>query len=329
MTDLVKENFFEHLTDLNLWFGEAKEALGLNTGADRGRVLASLKKLVTERDAHESEKRLVVQALGYKRWGDLLTMAQSQLGPVVEVVLPEVFNVPPNGWLFGKGGLDYTKAQKRLVQTQLRVKEVWAYVDERLDEEGLEWADKARADLIDLFVESTDPADFDYVCLAFVRNYHEPDPNTTWVKVASVAASEFEKGYHNHPIIVVESLLSYAEEAGVEQTQATVNLSKEALNPLGYWFPILLSAYLYKTDRPEDKQIIDANDLFFEVIDYLRYFEKDPTRRTRYYEEVYYQSLTLAQLEEAIKRLVEFQQSYPNGTHNDLAKAVIAAVAAV
>ena len=86
MTDLVKENFFEHLTDLNLWFGEAKEALGLNAGADRGRVLASLKKLVTERDAHESEKRLVVQALGYKRWGDLLTMAQSQLGPVVEVV---------------------------------------------------------------------------------------------------------------------------------------------------------------------------------------------------------------------------------------------------
>ena len=100
---LLPEN---ELKAVESWFTDLKEALGVSKNTDRGRVLASVKKLVVENDTYKEEKSVVTLAYGYKRWGDLYTWAKGQLLAVPEVELPELFSQPPNGVVFKPGG-DY------------------------------------------------------------------------------------------------------------------------------------------------------------------------------------------------------------------------------
>ena len=251
---LLPEN---ELQAVEAWFSDLKEALGVSRNADRGRVLASVKKLVADNDSYDQEKRVVAAALKYKRWGDLYTMASQQLLATPEVELPEVFSQPPNGWVFKPGG-DYDKAQKRLVKTRLRVKELWAYLDGEVaaNPDDAEWAAEQKAFFVELFEKSTEPEEVELSCVAFIRGYEEEDPATTWVEVAGEAAAMLERSY-DLPLTVVRELVSYTEDAGVEATKKVVELTRGRRNPAERWFDYLLTAYLYQNNRPVPTTLTD------------------------------------------------------------------------
>ena len=51
----------KELLAVETWFSDLKEALGVSQGADRGRVLASVRKLVSDNETYEQEKRVLTR----------------------------------------------------------------------------------------------------------------------------------------------------------------------------------------------------------------------------------------------------------------------------
>lgn len=319
----------KELLAVEAWFSDLKEALGVSPKTDRGRVLASVRKLVGDNETYEQEKRVVTRALGYSRWGDLYTYAKEKLGATPEVELPEVFYKVPNGWVLRTGGLAYDKAEQRLVKTLRRVKEAWAYIENELAN-GAEpaWAEEQKAFFVELFVNSEDPEEVELSCLAFVRGYEEEDPATTWVEVADEAAAELERNY-DLPVALVTELLSYAEEEGVKATKRTVEVTRGRMNPAGYWFDHLLTAYLYKNNTPEDEWVRRVSELFLDATDYAGCFERvsanDPDR-PNFMKRSYNPDLTLAQVAAAVRKLAELREEDLKATRDEVADAVKAAL---
>ena len=319
----------KELLAVEAWFSDLKEALGVSRNADRGRVLASVRKLVTDNDNYDQEKRVVAAACGYTRWGDCLAWANTKLVATPEVELPEVFSKPPNGVVFRPGG-DYDKAEKRLVRTRLRVKEVWAHIESVLatDPTAEEWAAEQKEFFTNEFEEATDFDSFDQTCLAFVRNYEEEDPATTWVEVAGEAAAVLERNY-DLPVALVSELLSYAEAEGVKATKRTVEVARERMNPAGYWFDHLLTAYLYKNNTPEDEWVKRVSELFLDATDYAGCFERvsanDPNL-PHFTKRSYNPNLTLAQVAAAVTKLAELRAEDLKATRDEVADAVKAAL---
>jgi hypothetical protein len=315
------------------WFADLKEALGVSPNTDRGRVLASVKKLVAENDSYNKEKSVVTVAYGYKRWGDLYTWASRQLLAVPEVELPKVFDEPPNGVVFKPGG-DYDKAKQRLVKTRLRLKEVWGNLEAEVaaDPTCAEWAEEQKAFFVELFEATTDFAEFDQSCLAFVRNYEEEDPGEAWVEVAEEAATALERN-SDLPVGVASELVTYAEEAGVEAQRKFVAAYRDRRDPANSWFSYLLTAYLYQNTRPEEEQVFETHRLFGEATDLLECFElvstDDATLPSNIRKRSYDQALTLKELAEAINKVTELKQGDLSGTRDDWASAVKDAVSAL
>jgi hypothetical protein len=314
------------------WFSDLKEALGVSQVADRGRVLASVKKLVADNDSYDSEKRVVAKALGYVRWGDLYTWANQKLVAVPEVELPEVFSEPPNGWVFRPGG-DYDKAQKRLVKTRLRVKELWTYLDREVaaDPTNADWADNIKAQAVEEFRGSKEAEVFDKLCLAFIREYEEEEPGETWVEVAGEATAALELNT-DLPVMVVSELLSHAEEAGVEAKKKLVEATRNRRNPASIWFDHLLTAYLYQNNRPEEEQVFEVGRLFIEATELWGCFElvsaEDPIHQN-FTKRSYDPTLTLEQVVAAVSKLAELKQNDLTGTRDDWKNAVKEAVGAL
>lgn len=322
----------KELLAVEAWFSDLKEALGVSQGADRGRVLASVKKLVADNDSYDGEKRVVAKALGYVRWGDLYTWANEKLVAVPEVELPEVFSEPPNGWVFKPGG-DYDKAQKRLVKTRLRVKELWTYLDSEVaaDPTNAEWAENIKAQAVEEFRGSKEAEGFEKLCLAFVRGYEEEDPGDAWVEVAGEATAALELNT-DLPVLVVGELLSYAAEAGVEAKRRVVEATRNRRNPASRWFDLLMTAYLYKNNRPEEEQVFEVGRLFAETTELWGCFEfvsaEDPLH-PNFTKRSYDPTLTLEEVAAAVRKLAELKQSDLTGTRDDWAEAVKEAVSAV
>jgi hypothetical protein len=316
------------------WFADLQEALGISKNADRGRVLASVRKLVSDNDSYNEEKRVVAQALGYNRWGDLYTWATEKLVAVPEVELPAVFDEPPNGWVFRPGG-DYDKECKRLVKTRLRVKELWAFLDRLIetDPTSSEWAEDVKAQAIEEFKVSTDAEGYDRACLVIIRNYEEEeDTGEVWVEVAEEAKAVLELD-SDLPIEVANELLSYAEKTGVEARRKIVEDFNNSYFPGGRWFNYLLAAYLYKNPRPERTQEDETHELFTEATGLLGCFElvnsNDPLR-SKATKRSYDQSLTLEQITVAIRKVTELrEEGLLTGTRDEWAEDVKTAVSAV
>lgn len=321
------------LQAVEAWFADLKEALGVSEGADRGRVLASVRKLVADNDSYNNEKRVVFAACGYNRWGDLYTWAKEKLVAVPEVELPEVFSEPPNGWVFRPGG-DYDKAQKRLVKTRLRLKELWAYLDREVeaDPTASEWAESVKAQAVQEFIVSKEAEDYEKACLAVVRNYEEEDPGEAWVEVAGEATAALELN-SDLPVEVASELLTYAEEAGVEVQKKFVEAFRDRRNPANSWFDYLLTAYLYQNTRPEEKLVFEVGRLFTETTGLLGCFEEvsadDATLPSHFTKRSYDPALTLKELTEAIKKVTELKQGDLSGTLDEWKEAVKAAASAV
>ena len=119
------------------WFAELQAALGCKPTADRGRVLAAVRKLKEEAATYAEEKRVVAKATGHQRWGDFYNECASKLGKTPEVELPDVFSNPPVGWLVGTGK-SWDKAVKRLTKTQSLLKKTWAAIEQNAKEENWE-----------------------------------------------------------------------------------------------------------------------------------------------------------------------------------------------
>ena len=319
----------KELQAVESWFASLKEALGVSQNADRGRVLASVKKLVDEKESYDREKRVVAQAYGYARWGDLYSWASEKLVATPEVALPEVFSRPPNGWVLRPGG-DYDKAEKRLVKTLRRVKEVWAYLESEVatDPTAKEWAAEQRAFFVELFDNSKDPEKFDRSCVAFVRNYEEEDPASSWVGVAEEAAAALDR-YYDLPLVVVSELVVYAKDTGVEATKEGVEWTRQTQNPALHWFNYLLTSYLYQNNRSGREKVEEVAKLFVEATDLWGCFElvsaNDPDHPTRT-KRNYVPSLTLAQVVAALRKLAELKQGDQSGTREDWENAVKEAV---
>lgn len=314
------------------WFKDLKEALGVSPNTDRGRVLARVKKLVADNDSYDNEKRVVFAACGYKRWGDLYAWASKELAAVPEVELPDVFSKPPNGVVFRPGG-DYDKAKQRLVKTQLRLKEVWAHLEAEVEADPTcaEWAEEQKAYFVETFKTTTDFAEFDKNCLAFVRGYEEEDPREAWVEVTEEATAALELNA-DLPIEVVSELLSYAQEAGVEAQRKVVEATKDRRNPANAWLQYLLTAYLYQNIRPEQEQTVEVGRLFEEATNLLECFElvsaEDPVH-PHFTKRSYDPTLTLKQLTEAIGKVKELRQGDLSGTTDDWKEAIKTAASAV
>jgi len=321
------------LQAVEAWFSDLKDALGVSRNADRGRVLASVKKLVADNDTYDQEKRVVAAACGYKRWGDCYAWANSKLEATPEVELPEVFSKPPNGVVFRPGG-DYDKAQKRLVKTRLRLKEVWAEVEAELaaDPTCADWAAEQKEFFVREFEATTDFDEFDQTCLAFVRNYEgEEDPTKAWVEVADEAAAVFERNYDLPPGLTAE-LVTYAEEVGVEATKKGLGEARQLNYPAGYWLNYLLTAYLNETKRPEREEVWEVSDLFLRATElwgcYKVVSANDPDHPS-FTKRDYDPTVTLAQVAAAVKKLAYLKDKDLTGTTEDWTEEVKAAVAAL
>ena len=248
----------KELAAVEAWYRDLQDALGFAATADRGRVLAGVRKLKEEAVAYDEQKRVVADALGYPRWGDLYTYCLGKPGKTPTVELPETFGEVPSGWVLGDKKPTYDVAKKRLTRTLYLVKRVWVALGEKEDAYGADWVREERAEVERAFTSSTDPGEFEELCYKFVTNYEEEDPATVWVNAGERAGSlELDEEL---PTAASFELLEFAEEKGVEVTKQQEAFYEECASPANRWFWHLLTAYLLDEGRPTNEQVTETQE---------------------------------------------------------------------
>jgi hypothetical protein len=302
----------KELLAVEAWFSDLKEALGVSPRTSRGQVLVSVRKLVTDAESYEQEKRVVAKAYGYTRWGDFYNSVKDTLVATPEVELPKNFYKVPDLWVLRDGGLTYPAAKNRLTKTVLVVKEVWEHLNAVLaaDPTAAEFVEEQKAWFVSEFENSTDPHEFEQTCLAYVRNYQEEDPKTTWVEVTDEAAAVLERNY-DLPTTAVQELLAYAAEKPVEATKSWVEGVKSRYYQAGAWFDYLLTAYLHNERRVTEEQTGLVRTLFDRAVVLWGCYEEvsandpdKPNLKKRSYDP----SVTVAQLRAALTKTHELEE---------------------
>lgn len=72
MTDFFNEEMVECINELEAWFAELKQGLGLSEDADKEDVLEEVRRLCEEHATYEKEKALVVAAFEKGSWEELM-----------------------------------------------------------------------------------------------------------------------------------------------------------------------------------------------------------------------------------------------------------------
>lgn len=244
MTYLPKELF-----EIDEWIGKMAEELGI-PGADRGRILASVRKTNKENLAYKEEQRVLMSAYGYHRWGDFMRNAKEKLGKAPEVELPDgVFEKVPRGCSEGGKKVSLFSLKKRIAtQTIISIKQVWAKIADKEKENGAEWAEEERVLFIERFEETADLDEFEKLCDDYINDYVEKDPRDIWLSVLDYA-DPLERSLLLPPVLV-EELLVYSEEAGVEVSKATAEYYENSSNPNNHWLRHLTTAFLSEENRP-------------------------------------------------------------------------------
>lgn len=321
----------KELLAVETWFSDLKEALGVSPRTSRGQVLVSVRKLVTEAESYEQEKRVVAKAYGYTRWGDFYNSVKDTLVATPEVELPKNFYKVPDLWVLRDGGLTYPAAKNRLTKTLLVVKEVWEHLNAVLaaDPTAAEFVEEQKAWFVSEFENSTDPHEFELTCLAYVRNYQEEDPKATWVEVADEAAAVLERN-SDLPTTAVQELLAYAAEKPVEATKSWLEGVRGRYYSVGTWFDYLLTAYLHDESRVTEKQVLNVSNLFAKALPLWGCYEEvsandpdKPNLKKRSYDP----SVTVAQLKAALTKTHELEE-VGEGTRDEWEDAVKEAVRA-
>jgi len=244
MTYLPKELF-----EIDEWIGKIADELGI-PGADRGRILASLRKTNKENLAYKEDRKVLMSAYGYQRWGDLMRNAKEKLGKAPEVELPDsVFEKVPRKCYEGDKKVSLFSLKKQLAtQTLIPIKQVWAKIADKEKESGVEWAEEERMLFIARFEEAADLDEFEKLCDDYINDYVEKDPRDIWLSVLDYA-DPLERSLLLPPVLV-EELLVYSEEAGVEVSKATAEHYEKSSNPNNHWLRHLITAFLSEESRP-------------------------------------------------------------------------------
>ena len=321
----------KELQNLEEWYRDLQAALGFTANTDRGRVLAGVRKLKDEAKNYAEERRIITKALGYKRWGDLVSNCSSQVGAAPVVTLPQTFAKVPNGWVLGDRKPTYPQMKKRLSCTRELVQKVWAAIDEKQAEQGEDWVAEQRRILEEEFVNSDSPGHFEQECLRFLNGEEETDPKETWVEVAGIAASALEKSTEL-PLAAVDELLDYADAANVEATQYDVDYQNQSAYKARLWFEYLFTAYRQKSSRPKREEVEATKQLMNQAFELWKCYEivsaNDPLRPSMTMR-IYADSITLVMIDEACKTIERLDQEAQGLTTNEWMDAVVAAVAAV
>ncbi len=254
------------IEEVNGWFDELKLALGLSLKADRGRVLASVRKREEEREKSEADQQLVANYMSYKFWGDLVAAA-GKAGEelVVAVELSREFLEVPTGWVLGTGKPTYDKAKKHLPQTQALVKKVFAYLEGKREEWTDESIEQEKKSVTDAFLESEGWEQLNQSLWEYYREVPEPlDPAEVWLEAADQCRTTLERSRELPPIVVTE-LLDYAEAEGVEITKKEADWVRKSDYAERLWFNYLICAYLTKERRPDDKLFLEVKEKVLEA----------------------------------------------------------------
>lgn len=72
MNDLFNKEMIDDLSQVEAWFAELKQVLGLSEDANKEEVLEKVEKLNSEITAYEKERALVTAAFDKGSWDDLM-----------------------------------------------------------------------------------------------------------------------------------------------------------------------------------------------------------------------------------------------------------------
>lgn len=183
--------------EVNAWFSELKEALGLSEGTDRGRVLKAVRASVSEVATLKEEQNEVANHYGYKKWGNLLNhVRQSTAAAPVE--LPTAFEELPVLW----EGPHVTLERKLRKSVQPAVVN---FLKKHQDE--LESEPDFLAELVALFEDSKSPEEFEVELRDYTRRELAPEVAETEVEEPRVSWSELLTTLETHlrPHVASES----------------------------------------------------------------------------------------------------------------------------
>ena len=301
----------KELFEIDEWIGRVAEIAGCSPTADRGRVLASLRKMKQENLDFKEEQKVLLSAYDYKRWGDLMRDAKNRAGKPVRIERPDAFDSVPRGWMEGDKAPSHYRLENRRRQMLPLIDKVLAKIAEKGEENGAEWAEEERAFLVEEFVVSTGPSEFEKGCVDYINDYEEKDPKDVWLSVLDFVAPL--ETADNLPPVLVEELLAYAEEVGVEVSKATADYYEEKTsNPNNHWLRLLITAYLSNDSRPSADLVRST----WEDADYA-------TRQGRLYDkenEEWDLTTGLGDLAVAYTTYIEVRDE--TKTHDDIAEAI-------
>ena len=339
MSKILPNEYFAAQERLGEWFEDLKRALGCSENADHGAVLRKAKARERKIESYEKEQLIVARHYNYESWGYIVRAAMNgSEEEAIAIEIPKECLEVPRDWCYGEGKPDYKKAKKQLPTAQTLLRKCLAFIEERRPEEGDEWADGTRENLIKAFVESGSPSEIEREIWQFINGVDEEgNPSETWVPIAAEAASVLEKDMYL-PTTAVEQLLVYAEDVGVEVTECDLAFVKESERPAKQFFNHLLTAFLCKESRVSTKDVENTIPLVERALSYWGCYDpvnnpggcfteesaNDPLRPTMM-RRTYMPDISVEQIDAACRMVYKLEEEAKEGlatTHNEIAKAV-------
>jgi hypothetical protein len=342
MSKILPSDYFAAQDRLCEWFEDLKQAIGCSENADLGAVLRKAEAMGRKIDAYEEQQAIVARHYNYESWGYILRTAMngSEEEAIVVETPRECLEVPRD-WCYGEGKPDYSKAKKQLPTTQKLLRKGLVFIEVRRPEEGDEWADESRQNLIKAFVESGSPKEVEREIWRFINGVdEEDDPSETWVPIAEEAAAELEKA-NDLPTTAVEQLLAYAEEAEVEITKQALAFMEESESVAKRFFDYLLTACLYKQSRVSREEVEKTSALVERALSCWGCYDPTDNPSGCYKEvsaenplhpswtkRVYEPSISVEQIDAACRVVYKMEEEAKERTitHNEMEEAVREAV---
>jgi len=320
---LLPESYFKTQERLCEWFEQLQSAVGCGANADTGAVLRAVESLAQKLKTYEEQQAAVAKSRGYRFWGDYYNAVLKELPEAKVVELPTFYNEVPLGWFNGPGKPSYDKCAKRLVTTQKVIRKTLGYVADQSASEDEGWEEQTKAELAELFTNSTSADTFERECMNFVYEVEpEPDPSTVWLNASERAGSlELDQEL---PTAAAFELLEFAEEKGVEVTKQQETFYEECASPSNWWFWHLLAAYLLNEGRPTNEQVTETQEDAKKAV-YLGLLYLDGNNWQVGDKEGWALGTNLSQVAMAYNTY-KTALSEGRDTHNDLAKEVLLAL---